>query len=86
VWSDGSRVVVFTIDAEADKFYGGIGRSHNDMKKVWLRKRLSGEGQPPESVDSPAALVKRVASTPGAVGFVPASAVDGSVRVVATLK
>lgn len=84
-WDDGSRIVPLSLDAEADAFYDLLGRSHSNLKKVWLRKKLSGEGQPPESVASAAALLQQVAATPGAVGFVPASAVDGTVKVVATL-
>ena len=85
-WDDGSRIVPLSLDSEADSFYGSIGRSHSALKKVWLRKKLSGTGQPPESLADAAALLQKVAATSGAVGFVPASAVDESVKVVATLQ
>lgn len=85
-WDDGSRIVPLSLDSEADSFYGSLGRSHSNLRKVWLRKKLSGEGQPPESLADAAALLQKVAATPGAVGFVPASAVDESVKVVATLQ
>lgn len=85
-WSDGSAVVPFDAATPAqDAFYGAIGQSAGQMKKVWLRKKLSGEGQPPESLGSDAEVLAKVASTPGAVGFVSADAVDGSVKVLATL-
>ena len=84
-WSDGSAVVPFDASTAAqDAFYGAIGQSTGQIKKVWLRKKLSGEGQPPESLGSDAEVLQKVASTPGAVGFVSADAVDGSVKVLAT--
>jgi ABC-type phosphate transport system substrate-binding protein len=85
-WSDGAAVVPFDASTAAqDAFYGAIGQSSGQMKKVWLRKKLSGEGQPPATLGSDAEVLAKVASTPGAVGFVSAAAVDGSVKVLATL-
>lgn len=85
-WSDGSAIVPFdAATAAQEAFYGALGQSANQFKKVWLRKKLSGEGQPPESLGSDAEILAKVASTPGAVGFVSAGAVDGSVKVLATL-
>ncbi len=83
-WGDGTRVVVFTQDAQADVFFSQLGRSQTDLKKVWLRKKLSGEGQPPEVLKSDEEVLARVAATPGAVGFVSAGKVNGQVKVVAT--
>ncbi len=85
-WSDGSPVVPFdAATSSQDAFYSAIGQSASQIKKVWLRKKLSGEGQPPQSLGSDAEVLAKVASTPGAVGFVSAGAVDGSVKVLATL-
>jgi ABC-type phosphate transport system substrate-binding protein len=85
-WSDGAAVVPFDTATDAqDAFYSALGQSAGQMKKVWLRKKLSGEGQPPESLGSDAEVLQKVASTPGAVGFVSAGAADGSVKVLATL-
>ena len=85
-WSDGSAVVPFdATTASQEAFYGALGQSAGQFKKVWLRKKLSGEGQPPESLGSDAEVLAKVASTPGAVGFVSAGAVDSSVKVLATL-
>ena len=83
-WGDGTRVVVFTQDAQADVFFSQLGRSQTDLKKVLLRKKLSGEGQPPEVLKSDEEVLARVAATPGAVGFVSAGKVNGQVKVVAT--
>lgn len=86
-WSDGTRVVTLTLDddAAADAFYGALGRGLGSVKKVWLRKKLSGEGQPPEVVGSAAEMIAKVAATPGAVGFVPAGTDTGDAKVLGTL-
>ena len=85
-WSDGAAVKPFDVkdDAVADAFYGAIGQSSAQMKKVWMRKKLSGEGQPPVTVGSAAEVIAKVAATPGAIGFVPKAAVTGAVKVLAT--
>ncbi len=80
-----STVVLFTLTgAGADAFYDAIGRGQSAIKKDWLRKKLAGEGEPPAQVGSPAEMIQKVSSTPGAVGFVPAAAVTGAVKVLAT--
>jgi ABC-type phosphate transport system substrate-binding protein len=84
-WSDGTRIVALTLESSAEEFYGAIGRSYGDLRKIWLRRQLSGEGQPPEIVRDAATVLKRVAAAPGVIGFVPAASVDTTVRVVATL-
>lgn len=85
-WSDGSAVQpVASKEGFAGEFYSAIGQSESQMKKVWMRKKLSGEGQPPATVGSAAEVIAKVSSTPGAIGFVPASAVTSGVKVLAKL-
>ncbi len=80
-----TRVVMFTLaGGPADAFYGALGRSLADLKKGWLRKKLAGEGEPPAQIGSAAEMIAKVSSTPGAIGFVPAASVNGSVKVLAT--
>lgn len=87
-WDDGSRIARFDLESDGDvkqAFYDHIGTSHSDIKKVWLRKKLSGEAQPPESV-SAGEIVQKVGSTPSAIGYVAADAVTDGVKVVATIE
>lgn len=85
-WSDGAAIVPLDASGPAqDAFYSAIGQSTAQMRRVWLRKKLSGEGQPPASLGSDAEVIARVSSTPGAVGFVRASAVTDAVKVLARL-
>jgi len=86
-WKSGGKIVPFDIkvDAVKDKFYGYLGKSSPDLKKIWMRVQLSGEGKAPEPLGSDDEVVERVASTPGAIGFVSADKVKGNVKVVATI-
>lgn len=82
----GGAVVVFDLGAEGDvksKFYAFIGKSFADCKKTWLRAKLTGNGNPPTSVGSEDEMVKKVASTPGAIGYVSIGKVTGDVKVLA---
>lgn len=81
----GERVTPVVLENGVDGFYSWIGRSFSDLRKVWLRKKLSGEGNPPETLGSAAAVIAHVSRTPGAIGFVPASAANASVKVIARI-
>lgn len=87
-WDDGARIVRFDLNADdgvKEAFYGFIGAKDSDIKKVWLRKKLSGEAQPPESVAA-STVVQKVSSTPASIGYVSADAVTDAVKVVATIE
>jgi ABC-type phosphate transport system substrate-binding protein len=81
----GDRVTPVVLENGVDGFYRWIGRDFSDLRKVWLRKKLSGEGNPPQTLASAAAVVAHVSSTPGAIGYVPAAAATGSVKVLARI-
>ncbi len=87
-WDDGSEIVRFDLNSEGSTktvFYDHIGQSVSDVKKVWLRKKLSGEAQPPEKVSSDQ-MIDKVSSTSAAIGYVPADAVTDAVKVIATIE
>lgn len=87
-WSDGSQIVRFDHDGDSDTktaFFDHLGQEFSDVKKVWLRKKLSGEAQPPEKV-SPDQIVDKVSSTSGAIGYVSADAATDAVKVIATIE
>jgi ABC-type phosphate transport system substrate-binding protein len=81
----GATLVLFDLadgnDAKS-KFYGFLGKSPADMKKVWLKAKLTGNGNPPTTVGSDDEMLKKVASTPGAIGYISASKVNGDVKVL----
>lgn len=88
-WDNGTKVVVFDRKSDDDtktSFYSFIGKSSSAMKKVWMRVQLSGEGTAPDLLGSDDDVLKKVASTPGAIGYVSADKVTADVKVVATIK
>ena len=88
-WSDGRPVVVLDLKPTGDikeTFYKFIGKSPSRMKSVWMKRMLSGEGDPPQAVESEAEMVRKVASTPGAIGFVSRAAVNDTVKTLAIIE
>lgn len=68
-------------------FYQRIaGKSEAQMKAYWSRIMFTGKGQPPQEVGDGAAVKKLIAANPNMVGYIEASLVDASVRVVAEVK
>ena len=87
VWPGGEKIIVFDQKGESVRksFFDFIGRSPMDVRKKWLRSQLSGEGKAPETLDSDDEVIQRVASTPGAIGYVSAGKAKGNVKVIATI-
>jgi ABC-type phosphate transport system substrate-binding protein len=56
------------------------------IKKVWMKLQLTGEGQAPEGLGSDDEVVSKVASTPGAIGYVDAAKVNDNVKVLLEIK
>ena len=52
------------------------------MKSIWLKKLLSGEGEPPEAMDSEEDVLEKVAATAGAIGFVSKVQARKDVKVI----
>ncbi len=87
-WKDGTEIVVVDTkprNKTKECFYSYIGKSPSRMKSIWIKKLLSGEGNPPEVVESDTDAVHKVASTPGAIGFVTKGTPLDSVRVIAEI-
>jgi len=85
-WPDGSPV--FPLDqsdgaSARETFYVQfIGRTVANMQAVWAQNIFSGKGLPPK-IASPDSEMKRIVSTNrNAIGYIRASEVDDSVRVM----
>ena len=61
------------------------GRSAAQAKATWARLTFTGKGTPPKELKSDADVKAFVAADPKAIGYVDASAVDGSVKAVLKL-
>jgi ABC-type phosphate transport system substrate-binding protein len=74
-WDDESPIVVIDLGnrSESDtreSFYRYLGTSPSRIKSMWIKKKLSGEGDPPRSFDTEEEVLAEIAGTPGAVGYV----------------
>lgn len=89
-WTSDIPVIVFDFGEKGvtrDTFYKYLGRTSSRMKSIWLRRKLSGEGDPPASIEEEESLIASVMETPGAIGFVSQEAVQGNpdVKVLALI-
>ncbi|HRI92059.1 MAG TPA: hypothetical protein PLS93_10485 [Accumulibacter sp.] len=85
-WPDGTPVKVFVLaDGTVDhrQFSKGVLRVFpHQLRHAWERGVLSGNSAYPEQLASAQEMLRRVASTPGAIGYLRASEVDETVRVI----
>jgi ABC-type phosphate transport system substrate-binding protein len=89
VWDNGDPVIVFDLKPKSDVkeiFYNYLGKSTSRMKSIWMKKMLSGEGDPPEALDTEESVIKKVAATPGSIGFVSQSKVTENVKVLVVIE
>jgi ABC-type phosphate transport system substrate-binding protein len=85
-WDNGEPIVLVDLKPKSDvktAFYDFLGKSASRMKSIWMKNLLTGEGQPPESLDSQTEILEKVATTPGAIGYVDRNLVN---EQVVTLK
>ena len=73
--------------AATDEFNGKVlNKTAAQLTAFWSKLVFTGKGQPPKALSSDADVVAAVAANAGAIGYVDASAVNDSVRVVATFQ
>lgn len=86
-WPDGTPI--FALDQDDDSpiradFYANvIGKSRAIVKAIWAQNIFSGKGLPPKIVNPDNAMKKLVSGNTSAIGYIRASSVDDSVKVVA---
>lgn len=72
-WPDDSDVVILDLKPKNDvkrAFYDFLGKRPSRLKSIWMKRMLSGEGDPPEAMKTESEIVDKVASTPGALSYV----------------
>lgn len=62
-----------------------LSMGESSHKRHWKRKISTGSGNSPVEVSSHDALLKTIANTPGSIGYIDASKVDDSVKVLLTI-
>lgn len=66
-----------------DEFYSKVvHKSSSQLSAYWAKVIFTGDGRPPEILDSNLNVRKAVAKNPNAIGYIDKSAVDKSVRVI----
>jgi ABC-type phosphate transport system substrate-binding protein len=87
---DGSEAVPIDQVEESparERFYATFtGKSPAQVKAHWSKIIFTGRGQPPRQVANSEEARKLVAANPKAIGYIDASLVDDSVRVLALAK
>jgi ABC-type phosphate transport system substrate-binding protein len=83
---DGSQAVPVDQNegaAPREAFNGAVlGKSASQLKSYWSRLIFTGKGTPPKQSGDDAAVKALVANNPNIIGYIDASAVDSSVKVV----
>jgi ABC-type phosphate transport system substrate-binding protein len=73
-------------DNETEKlFLETLGKTFIELKKIWLKVKLTGSGTPPETVNSDEEMIQKVTSTPDAIGFVDLKSIKANVKIIAKL-
>jgi len=88
-WGNGTSIAVFWLRGSEnveEAVSASLGMRLLDLRKVWLRVQLSGDGKAPTTVTTEEDMLQRVAETRGAIGFVSLSKVTPAVRVIAVIE
>jgi len=88
-WDDGQKVYVFDIKPRAeikDIFYKYLGKSSSRMKSIWMKRMLSGDGEPPPALESEEQMLIKVEKTKGAIGFISYDKVNSKIKVIAIIE
>jgi hypothetical protein len=85
-WSDGTPVRVFVLPDD-DPRHRAFAKDRlrlfpRQLRRVWDRQLYSGTGQAPEIVTSEVEMRRRVAQTPGAIGYLSSENLDESVKAL----
>jgi len=61
-----------------------IGKSSNQVNAYWSKMIFTGKGTPPQEMSSTDDIISAIAANPDAIGYIDASAISDSVKIVAT--
>lgn len=85
-WPDGSAIRVFVLPDDAPLHHLFAKRKLNmfpyQLRLAWDRLVFSGTGQAPFLVTSEEEMHKRIAATPGAIGYLRRVHIDDSVKIL----
>lgn len=85
-WEDGRKVRVYVLPdshpVHQEFSKRQLGLYPRQLRRVWDRHLFSGSGSVPSEVASVEEMQRRVAETPGAIGYLPDGFADGTVRII----
>ena len=87
-WNNNLSLVVFDLPKQEIRniFLEFIGKSSSRMKSIWLKKMLSGEGDPPKILKNEKDMLETIAKTPGSIGFISSKLVNKTVKVLVLIE
>lgn len=89
-WPDGTPVRPFNLPeavSTRQAFDAAVLNLDPDrVARYWIDRKIRGGERAPTNAPSPALMLRLVAATPGAIGYVPASAVNNTVKVIARVR
>jgi hypothetical protein len=89
-WPNGTRVTPFVMEPDAVlhiRFAKNVLQIFPyQLQQAWDRLVFSGTGQSPQVVGSPLEMRRRVAETPGGIGYLPREYLNDSVSTVEVIK
>lgn len=87
-FSNGEKVILANLkfgNATRNEFEKKVlKKSSSQVKAYWSKLMFSGKGKPPKELGSDKDVLALVAGNPGAIAYVDAASVDGSVKVIKT--
>ncbi len=89
-WPNGSAISVIDQSAGSDtrKLFlkKVVGKKEIKFDSYWSRKAFSGKGTPPKNLGNDTDVKAWVSKNKGSIGYIDASAVDESVKILITVK
>ena len=85
LWPDETEVILLDLKPRSTAkkaFYKFLGKRPSRLKSIWMKRMLSGEGDPPEALKSESKILEKVASTPGALSYISKSTVTERVKTL----
>lgn len=71
----------------ASQFYSNVvGKNASQLRAYWSKLVFTGKGKPPKELGTSADVLAAVAANPSLIGYIEASAVNDSVKVLMTVK
>lgn len=80
------KLFFLTTENETNKiFLGALSKTMPELKKIWLRAKLTGNGFAPDFVSTDEEMLEKISKTPGSIGFILQKEVSDQVKVLTKL-